>query len=185
MLLGAPAVALRAAVPLALWLSLMPLTAYARTIERAQRAEHPLQDLRACLAPVAQRLVAQGQPAPGVWVEAIGFSHRYTYYLYGLGPWQQRDIASNGTVAMHLFAPNAYRPVMLSAERYANFQQQLGQNTNVVLAQAAAHAELSPDILADGFRRNEVSVVTWEDVRLLLPGPFAPCASERLPVGSR
>jgi len=184
-LAGGSAIAIRAVVPAAVWLTVMPFPAYSATLAQLHRAPHPLQDTRACLTPIAQRAMAQGQPAPGVWVEARSFSHRYTYYLYGLGPWEQREIASNGTVAMHLFAPNAYRPVVLSPERYADFMKQLAQNTDTVLSRAAARAELSPDVLLEGYRRNDVGIITWESAVLLLPGPYSPCAGERLPTGSR
>jgi 4-amino-4-deoxy-L-arabinose transferase-like glycosyltransferase len=191
---GGPAPVIRAVPPAAAWLGLMPITSWRTMLALIQRHDHPFRDLRDCLATVVERGVANGQPRPGVWVEGHGFTHRFAYYLYNLGPWEQRDIASDGTVAMHLFAPNSYRPVLLENTRYSRFIDNLGAKTETVLAQAARHAEMSPDDLMTEFHRSEVGVAAFagvvqvvtekqapEGAMLLLPGPYSGCAGGRLP----
>lgn len=177
--LGAPAAALRAALPLALWLSVMPWHAYATIQHRITQPNHPLQDLRACLTDAVSRVVATGGQPPGVWVEGVLMSHRYTYYLYGLGPWAQRNIASDGTVAMHLAAPGEYRPVLLSAERFADFVAHLSQDAGTIVEKAAGRAELPVDQFADEFNRADIGFVPLDGAALLLPGPYRGCGPER------
>ena len=136
--------------------------------------------MRACLQPIAAQAGAKTGHAPGVWVEGLGFTHRYAYYLYGLGPWQQRDVASDSTVAMHLFAPDSYRPVMLSAQRYADFSAHLRRDPDEVLRAAARHTELAPEVLGEVYRGSTVGIIPLESATLLLPGPYSGCATEKL-----
>jgi len=183
---SAPGTAVRAAAALAVWLALVPLQAYATTLSDIRRVDHPLRDVRTCLSAVVDRAVAGGQLAPGVWVEARGFSQAYAYYLHQLGPWQVRaDMPSNATVAKHLFAPGEYRPVLLDKQRYAEFLDQLSHNRSDLLARAAAKANVDPDVLLGSFGAAEVSIMPLEAATLLLPGPFSACASTRLPAVSR
>jgi hypothetical protein len=142
------------------------------------RDANPLGDLRACL-------LAADQNRPGVWVEGLGFTHRYPYYLFALGKWEQRDLASDYTVAMHLYSPDSYRPVMLSAKRYADFTAHLSQNPEEVLRGAARRTSNSPEQLMEIFRGSNVGMIPLEAATLLLPGPFSTCAQERLPVSGR
>jgi 4-amino-4-deoxy-L-arabinose transferase-like glycosyltransferase len=175
--LGGSAGAVRAIVPLAAWLALMPFGAYTANVALAHRDYHPLQDLRACLSGVVAQVEAAGRPRPGVWAEGVGFFHQYSYYLYGLGPWQQRDLASDMTVAKHLFTPREYRPVVLSMPRYEEFTARLGSNASELLDRAAARFGLEPAVLAEDFRRDTVRIVHWNGAALLLPGPYAACAA--------
>ena len=172
------------AIPIAGALIVLPSHGYHSALEQLRRDAHPLRDLRACLAPVALQ-VANGGRGPGVWVEGLGFTHRYSYYLYGLGPWEQRDVASDYTVAMHLYSPDSYRPVMLSAKRMADFTAHLSQNPEEVLRGAARRTSHTQEQLMEMFRGSTVGMIPLEAATLLLPGPFSTCAKERLPVSVR
>lgn len=172
-------------VPIAAVGFMLPIGEYDRMLRDIGRDAHPLQDLRACLTPVATRAAGEGRGAPGVWVEGLGFTHRYAYYLYRLGPWQQRDVASDPTVAMHLFAPSEYRPVMLGAQRYSDFTAHLSRNSDEVLRAAARHTDVPPEVLIQQFHGTTVGVVPLEGATLLLPGPYSSCATEHLQTGSR
>ena len=179
LLAGGTGPILQAMPPAVAWLGLMPLERWRGVLRDMHREQHLLRDTRDCLAPVVERIVVNGQPRPGVLVEGQGFSHRYTYYLYGLGPWEQRDVESDGTVAMHLFAPNSFRPVLLGTNRYRGFMERVATSTEAVLALAARRARMSPDDLLVEFRTREVGVVPLDGAVLLLPGPYAECSGGR------
>jgi 4-amino-4-deoxy-L-arabinose transferase-like glycosyltransferase len=184
--IGARAVAVRAIAAGLLWMSLAPIQAYGTTIAEIARAPHPLRAARGCLSGVIAREAATGRPAPGVWVEARLFSYTYTYYLQGLGPWQVRsDVASDPTVAMHLYSPADYRPVLLGAERYDEFRARLGQDPADLLARAAAKAGLPFDEMQIAYDGADVGVLPLSGAVLLLPGPYRGCAPEPFPAVSR
>jgi hypothetical protein len=181
----APAARAALAIAPALALGLLPIAPYRATLQEIGRDAHPLRDLRACLSPIAARATADGFGTPGVWVEGSGFSHRPTYYLYNLGPWQQREMASDATVAMHLFAPNDYHPVLLSARRFDDFTTHLGRDADDVIRAAARHTDLAPETLLEHFRGSTVGLVSLGDAALLLPGPYSSCAADHLKTASR
>jgi len=165
------------AVAIAAILLLLPIPAYQRVIAEIRRDAHPLQNLRACLE-------AADSKRNGVWVEGLGFTHRYSYYLYNLGTWEQRDIASDQTVAMHLYSPDAYRPVMLGDKRYVDFIAHMRGDSESVLRGAARHTTNPPELLFEVFRGSTVGFMQLESAVLLLPGPFSSCAVDRLKIGS-
>jgi 4-amino-4-deoxy-L-arabinose transferase-like glycosyltransferase len=178
---------LRTAIPVvtaAAALLPLPLAQYDRVLAEGRRQAHPLRDLRECLTPIAARAEASGFGTPGVWVEGHGFTHR-TYYLHRLGPWQQRDTASNATVAMHLFAPNDYRLVLLDSDRYDDFIAHLRQDPDEVIRAAARHTDYAPEVLMKFFRGSTVSVLPFEGATLLLPGPYGSCVADHLKVSSQ
>jgi hypothetical protein len=158
----------------------MPLSAYIATLDRTDETARPLHDVRACLSPIIESSVEPGKPGPGVWVEASAVSHTYHYYLGHLGPWQSRDVGSDATVAANLFAPNSYRLVLLSQDRYEAVRTRLATDAAGLLELAARKAELDSRILIDGFRETEVGILRWDHEVLLLPGPYARCAPERI-----
>ena len=150
----------------------LPLGQYQRVLADLRRDKHPLQDLRACL-----NTASSGRP--GVWVEGLGFTHRYAYYLYTLGKWEQRNVASDYTVAMHLYSPGAYRPVMLGDRRFADFSAHISQDSDDVIRGAARHTGEAPETLAEHFRGSTVGILPLESATLLLPGPYADCTQGR------
>jgi 4-amino-4-deoxy-L-arabinose transferase-like glycosyltransferase len=182
---GLPSKARMLAIPVAAVLLMLPASAYLRVVAEIKRDARPLQTLRACLAPIETSWVAEGKGEPGVWVEGQGFTHRYAYYLYGLGPWQQRDIASDATVAMHLFTPNDYRPVLLAAHRYDDFIEHLRRDPDEVIRAAARHTDVPPEVLLNIFHGTAVGLVPLESATLLLPGPYSGCAKEQFTTASR
>lgn len=177
MLAGAPAFLIRSLVPVGALLVVLPGSAYHATIDRELTWDRPLHDISGCLQEEIARGQSLGRTPPGIWIEARMFSHRYSYYLHDLGPWQVRDIASNPTVAMHLFAPNTYRPVLLSLDRLDNLLEELKTDREGLLRKAAQHAETSVDVV-QAAAINPIGTFEREGVVLLLPGPYAHCAPE-------
>lgn len=184
-MVGAPAVVLRVILTFAVALGVMPISAYEVSLARTQMIERPLHDLRACWSPIVARIVAEGRNPPGAWIESRSFSHTYNYYLRSLGPLEQRDSASDATDVANLFAPAAYRPVLLSRERYSEFTARLGQNDSRLLAQAAAKAEVGMEALAESIHDSELGIFDFGSEVLLLPGPYAGCVPEHIRMGSR
>jgi hypothetical protein len=176
---SAPA-AIQAGLALLVVLAVMPMSAYVATLDRTDAVSRPLHDVRACLSPIIESSVEPGKPGPGVWAEAPAVSHTYHYYLGHLGPWQNRDVGSDATVAANLFAPNSYRLVLLSQDRYAAVRTRLATDAFGLLELAARKAELDRQILVDSFRETEVGILRSDHEVLLLPGPYAGCAPERI-----
>jgi hypothetical protein len=184
LLAGAPAFLIRSIVPLAALLVALPGPAYHGMIEQELTWDRPVHDISACLQDEIVRGQALGRQPPGTWVEAKIFTHRYSYYLHDLGPWQTRDVASNPTVAMHLFAPTAYRPVMLSLERYDDLVRELKADRDGLLRKAAQHGETTMDAVQAAALK-PLGAFERDGVVLLLPGPYAHCAPERDLLASR
>jgi 4-amino-4-deoxy-L-arabinose transferase-like glycosyltransferase len=158
------------AIGLVAWL--LPLSGYGQTLSRSQQTFRPIPRLASCIRDVSERITPERPP--GVWVEARAISFVYHYYLRGLGPWQERNIGSNPTVAMHLYTPALYRPVLLSLERHDGFAAELGSNRDNLLARAAIKAEVDPRILFEAADRPP-GVVDFGTEVMLLPGPYAAC----------
>lgn len=179
LLIGGPPVAVRALVPVFLVASVLPISAYRTTVAASRQPDHVLGNARACLSPVVQRIVDAGGEAPVVWVEAEGITHRFNYYLRGLGSWQQRPIASDTTVATHLFEPGSYGPVLITAARYLDFKAKLAADAPGMLDRTARHASVSVEALTESFRQTELSLIEYEGAVILLPGPYSVCGTER------
>jgi len=159
--------------------SVLPISAYRTTVAASRQPDHVLGNARACLSPIAQRVVDAGGEAPVVWVEAEGITHRFNYYLRGLGSWQQRPIASDTTVATHLFEPGSYGPVLITAARYLDFKAKFAADAPGMLDRTARHASISVEALTESFRQTELSLIEYEGAVILLPGPYSVCGTER------
>lgn len=177
----------RAVVGVAAALALMavPLTACYTTVIRARETARPLQDVRACLSRMVAASAELGHPPPGVWVESGNLSHVYFYYLRGLGPWQKRDVASDTTVAMHLFVPSLHRPVLLSHRRYGELMNHVEQDLPGLLTLAARKAEVNPAPDAEFARQAVFGVEAFYGEILVMPGQYGACASRRAAIARR
>jgi 4-amino-4-deoxy-L-arabinose transferase-like glycosyltransferase len=185
LVLAAPAAIVRAVVVAAILLIVLPVNAYHVNAMRTSFAWSPYRDIRDCLAPIVAAEVAQGKPAPGVWVEVATMSHMPFYYLRGLGPWQRRGIPSNQTVVMHLVVPERYRPVILSEARYKDVFNWLTNARAAALGRASALSGVDVATLETSVDQAIFGVTPIEQVHLVLPGPYATCGVERLKLGSR
>ena len=185
LLLGAPAAIVRALAVSAILLLVLPVKAYHDNTMRTSFASSPYRDIRDCLAPIVASEVAQGRPAPGVWAEARELSHMPFYYLRGLGPFQQRGIASNQTVVMHLVVPERYRPVMLSEERYGDVLRWLESDREAALGRASVLSGVDVATLKATFDQAILGVTPIYNFWLVMPGPYASCGVERMKLGSR
>ena len=178
-LAGGQAIAIRAVLVSAILLGVLPLPAYMRTLAVSQATDRPLQTVRACLLDVVAQQPG-GRDGAGVPVEADVLPHPFNYYLRALGPWNERYVTSDSTLALHLFSPGLYHPVILQPAHYREFMARLSQDTPGVLGRAAQQAGVSLDVMMDGFNRTELGVTQYEHAILALPGPYSACATERL-----
>jgi hypothetical protein len=166
-----------AAVAVGVAVALLPFGAYRATIARTTEGAYPIQAVRDCLRPIAAREAGGSGPGPGVWAEGAIFSQSFGYYLKDLGPFQSREVRSDPTVYMHLYAPSHYRPVLLSRENFESLTRLDPDETRQVIERAARKAGLEPSALAESVARTPVGRVYFGVDVLLLPGPYSVCGS--------
>jgi hypothetical protein len=157
---------------------LLPLGGYADQLAHLNDERHPMHPARDCLRPICARSGAPDPRGPGVWAEG-DLSHVYSYYLRSLGPYQQRSHASDPTVFMHLYAPSKLRPVLLAKGRYEEFTRLVAAGDAELVERAARKAGMDAAALADSARQAHIGLMRLpDDTMLLLPGPYAACATE-------
>jgi hypothetical protein len=186
LLAGAPAAIVRAAGVSAILLLVLPVNAYRANAMQTSVNSSPYRDIRDCLAPIVAGEVAQGKPAPGVWVETQEeISLMSFYYFRGLGPWQRRNVASNQTVVMHLVVPDRFRPVILSEARYGDVLRWLVNDRAAALGRAAVLSGVDAATLEAASDALVLGITPIENVMIVLPGPYASCGRERMRLGHR
>lgn len=158
-----------------LFVALLPLGAYRRVLSALDEGRHPLRSTGECLARVAALNPGPDGSPPGVWAEGRELSHIFFYYLRRLGPYVERDVASDPTVFVHLYAPWQYRPVLLSVERYAAFMRLVEERDKVTIERAARKAGIDPATLEAEVGRVPIAMLEFPGETLLMPGPFAVC----------
>ena len=182
---GAPAACVRAALVSALLLIVIPVQAYHRNVAQTKEHSSPYRNVRDCLRPIVDEVVASGKPAPGVWVEPGPLSHNPFFYLRGLGPWQRRDHASNQTVVMHLVVPQYYRPVMLTPDRYDDVFRWMANDRAAALGRASILTGVDIPTLETSMDTTILGLARLENAMLVMPGPYSSCGTERIKLPSR
>ena len=134
------------------WLLLpTPLAGYTENLEQLRAGTHPLRSMGACISRINAERQQAGLEAPGVYapVSEAAYLHPYFYYLRG-SAWHARG-ADHAVLDDALTEPGRERPVILDKARYAEY-----------VAQASSGAPA-------------VVTVNWQNVTLLLPGPYEEC----------
>ena len=185
LLVGLVAVALAGGLRAATWLILplallavLPLGVYWNELRLLPVENHPLRSVRDCLQPICARQGGPDPRGPGVWVENEQLTHPLAYYLRRLGPWQQRDIASDPTVYVHLYVPSRFRPVLISRARFEEFTRRVRAGDPELIARAARKAAVDPVALAASAGQTVIPFLRFADEVLMLPGPYGACAPE-------
>ena len=134
---------------------ILPLGGYANEMELVGRIDHPLRTTRECVAEVQQ---SGASVAPGT-LAASGdvFHHSYYFYLRNLGPWTRTEQFSAEQTLERLTAPGRQTPVLIARSDYDAIVPKL----------PAVPAGLRYD----------------QNIAVILPGPFAPCAGRILEDG--
>ena len=135
--------------------AILPLAAYRDVLSRLNSGDHPMRSASDCVLGVLARPEI-ADAAHGMYVAGDGtvFGHEHAYYFHRVRPWEREGIPRREKVLAYLSDPSQQRPVMMARSTYQQFSRDF------------ANATLPP--LAD----------FDEGVVLLLPGPFAVCATE-------
>jgi 4-amino-4-deoxy-L-arabinose transferase-like glycosyltransferase len=184
-LAAAPVQVLRAAVVGTMLVLILPIATYRSNVALASRVHRPFQQVRECMAPIVAERVARGERAAGVYVETRFMSHIPFYYMRTFGAWNQRDSFSDAMVARYLLAPNSFRPVILSTQRYNEFMEKLTTNREPLVFQAAMQAGLDASVLEASIARSTLGLLVMPSETLILPGPYAPCGPMPISLVSR
>jgi 4-amino-4-deoxy-L-arabinose transferase-like glycosyltransferase len=134
------------------WLLLpTPLAGYVDNLEQLRAGRHPLRSMGACISRITAERQQAGLEAPGVYapVSEAAYLHPYFYYLRG-SAWHARA-ADHAVITDALTIPGRERPVILDKTRYAEYVEQAGADAPAVVT------------------------VDWQNVSLLLPGPYGKC----------
>jgi hypothetical protein len=157
-LTGAIAGTSRAAVLLVV-ASFLPFAPYRGTLSAFNVGGHPMHDARDCVERIAASPQVQALGPPrGLWVDGLnnGFGHEHYLYFRNIRPWTVAPKPSPEKLAEYLYDPNEQRPSLVLDSVYQDFLHEPG---------SPAAGQLPP-------------MVSFGDVVLLLPGPYAACSSE-------
>ena len=136
--------------------SLLPFPAYRWTMTQLTLDQHPMRLASDCLQRLAQ--TQPGLAGRGLYVDVPGevMTHGMNYYFRRVQPWTRAEQSSPGTLAGLLSDTAAPRPMLVYDRPYQAFMR-------------GADA---------GVRQRTVSppLVSFPDVVLLLPGPWAECS---------
>ena len=179
-----PLTVAQGAIVAAVVLSVLPVHAYALNVSRVTNNPHPVRSVRDCLRDVIASRNG-GTAQPGVWVEGRPSGWIYFYNFRRLGPWQQRDEPSDATVALNVFVPESWRPVLISNARFDELMSRLRSGDAALLDHLARRAGVTSAALGERIARADVGIITFGGERLLLPGPYRACALDRLEVTQR
>jgi 4-amino-4-deoxy-L-arabinose transferase-like glycosyltransferase len=139
--------------------SLLPLPEYRNTLARLTIDNHPMRTASDCL----QRVEAQaGEPRPGLYLDLPQdvMSHGLNYYFRRVRPWQRAPSPAPAALEPFLEDPAQYRPMLVYDGTYQAFMHGRSDST-------ARARTVSPPM------------VSFPDVVLLLPGPYAACGDAR------
>jgi len=149
------------AVVLLLVASLLPLMPYRDTLAALNTGEHPMATARDCLQRVNEEPAVKALGPPrGLWVDGLmdGFGHEHYLYFRKIRPWTVAPKPEPEKLAKYLYDPAEQRPSLVLDSVYQQFIREPG-------ALDPSGGTLPP-------------MVSFGDVVLLLPGPYAVCSSE-------
>jgi hypothetical protein len=140
--------------------SVLPFVAYRQTLANMETGEHPMHTARDCVARVNAQPGMEAFAARGLWVDGLmdGFGHEHYLYFRKIQPWTVAPKPEPMKLAQYLYSPGEMRPSLVLDSVYQDF----------------IHSPESP--LQNG--RALPPMVSFGDVVLLLPGPYAVCSSE-------
>jgi 4-amino-4-deoxy-L-arabinose transferase-like glycosyltransferase len=143
----------RLSVPV-LVLALLPVSAYAATLNRLNLDVAPIRTARDCLLAAE---TASGATPVGLYVDVPDYlmGHPVYYYLRQVRPWTRAQPVGPVRIATYLLGPA--RPILITGERYREFLDGATDGVPVDYQKAAA------------------PIVTFADNWLLLPGRFGAC----------
>jgi hypothetical protein len=140
--------------------SLLPFGPYRDTLAAMNTGDHPMHTARDCVAQVAAQPAVQALGPRGLYVDGLmdGFGHEHYLYFRKIRPWTVAPKPSPEKLAPYLYDPAQERPSLVLDSVYQAFLREPG-------SPAQTAGALPP-------------MVSFGDVVLLLPGPYAVCSSE-------
>ena len=158
-LTGAVPALSRAAVLLVV-ASLLPITPYRDTLAALDVGEHPMHTARDCVQQVNRQPSEAAYAARGLYVDGLmdGFGHEHYLYFRKIRPWTIAPKAAPENLGKYLYDPAEMRPSLVLDSVYQTFLREPD-------SPSASGRPLPP-------------MVSFGDVVLLLPGPYAVCSSE-------
>jgi 4-amino-4-deoxy-L-arabinose transferase-like glycosyltransferase len=141
--------------------SLLPLTVYRDTLARLDTGEHPMRDARDCILRVVSQPSGASLRPRGLWVDGLnhGFGHEHYFYFRKVQPWTVASKPSPDKLAEYMYDPAEQRPMLVLDSVYQDFLR------GADMPSPAPGAALPP-------------MVSFGDVVLIVPGPYAVCGSE-------
>ena len=141
--------------------SLLPLTVYRDVLAEVNTGDHPMKSARDCILQVDAQPGAAALRARGIWVDGLqrGFGHEHYFYFRKVQPWTVAQEPSPDKLTEYLNDPAEQRPMLVLDSVYQAFMHEYN------LAPTTPGATLPP-------------MVSFGDVVLILPGPYAVCSSE-------
>lgn len=160
-------------------LGIVPVSGYANTLARLTVENHPMRSLRDCLMRVRGEGGDAHRPGPALYADLHGrnFMHPVHYYFRRLRPWDQTDGVSDALMHNRLYG-NSPRPVLMPEWRYREFARHLLANGPEVIEATSTPnmAQPSEDWIRE--QRAPVTLAQFYGASILLPGPYAICATE-------
>jgi 4-amino-4-deoxy-L-arabinose transferase-like glycosyltransferase len=149
------------AVVLVVVASLLPLMVYRDVLAEANTGDHPMKSARDCILQVNAQPGAGNLGSRGIWVDGLdrGFGHEHYFYFRTVRPWTVAAKPSPEKLTQYLYDPAEQRPMLVLDTVYQAFMHEYN------LAPTTPGAVLPP-------------MVSFGDVVMILPGPYAVCSSE-------
>ena len=122
---------------------------------------HPLRTARDCLRRVEQQ--TGGATPAGLYVDVPGavMWHPIYYYFRNVRPWTRTESEQPAIFEKYLNDPQEAKPILVWDHHYQDLMRQGADSGS-----------------ADRARTASPPMVTFNDMLLLLPGPYAACSSE-------
>jgi hypothetical protein len=138
--------------------TILPVSAYAVTVNRFSEADHPLRAVRDCAL-----MMPASRPETRVYLHYYELlNHAPYYYLSRIGPWDEQGTGlTNDELDLRLYVPGQHALTIVSRSDYEKFVQVI----------AARELPIPPGLA------HQVDIV------LLTPGPFERCGRAAVAAG--
>ncbi|MBI2835436.1 MAG: glycosyltransferase family 39 protein [Acidobacteria bacterium] len=172
-LAGRPQRVSAVALPL-LVVSMLPLDAYRATLGRLPIEKHPMRSARDCVA----RVQRAGGREPGLYVNVPDdlMGHPLNYYFRRIRPWERINSPSKAGLYRRLYVEQ--QPVLVGEPWYQEFMRRLRSRDGRFIDELARAGGLDPAAIRAHADDASPPLVSFSDVLLLLPGPYAVCSPE-------
>ena len=163
-------------------LAWLPWSSYRHALARLGDEHHPIRTAQQCLAHVRAQAGERTGSGPAIYLDAgdVTLPHPVYYYLRRLRPWERAAQTSDAAVYGYLYGDESQAPVLLPDWRQREFLTRLRESAPDFVASVTRSGRVgAADVRARASAPSPAEIDLDEAV-LLLPGPYAACASEVL-----